>query len=228
MIIKRLFIILICLGNMSLFSQNMEVIGGINKNNFYNFNQQGHFVSSYTPGLGYTLKVGIEDVKVDWLKLRFTLGYDRCSGKLEASDGGLGGGYTTIAEVDKSLISVGVFPVNFKIINRIDLNFGFDISGLISETIEGTRSEWRIDEPYGSNYDLSDIYDRYSSLLYFGLKGRLAYDLRISDKLVISPQYSYYFGLSNEFDEFPEQTKSMKHYFCIGIQKRLRKDYIRE
>jgi hypothetical protein len=32
----------------------------------------------------------------------------------------------------------------------------------------------------------------------------------------------YYFGLSNEFIEFPRYTKSMRPNFCIGIKKKLK------
>lgn len=219
---KRIFIALFLLISIPAFSQNLEVIGGLNKNHFFDFQQnEGHFSSSYYSNYGYTLRIGVDDIKVDWLTLRFTLSYDKYGGELKASDGGMGGGYTTNAKIDKSVISLGVFPVNFKIIDRIDLNFGFEIAGLINENYSGTSSGWIMGNPDWS-YDLNEKYDRYSSKIYFGLSGRIAYDFNISDKLSISPQYSYYLGLSNEFDEFPEATKSMRHYFCIGLQRKLK------
>ena len=219
---KKLFIGLIFFSSLTAFSQDIELIGGINKNDFFDFQQnERHFSSSYNSDYGYAIRIGIENIKIDRLTLRFTLGFDKYGGELTASDGGLGGGYTTDAKIDKSIISLGVFPLNFKIIDRIDLNFGFEISGLISENFSGTSSGWLMGEPYWS-YDLNDKYDRFSSNTYFGLRGRIAYDFNISDKLAISPQYSYYFGLSNEFDEFPEATKSMRHYFCIGLQRKIK------
>jgi hypothetical protein len=219
---KKIFIGLFLLNNLTLFSQNLEIIGGLNKNSFFDFQQnEGHFSSSYNSDYGYAIRIGIENIKVDWLTLRFTLTYDKYGGELEASDGGLGGGYTTNVTIDKSIISLGVFPINFKIIDRIDLNFGFEMGGLLNESFSGTSSGWLMGEP-GWSYDLNDKYDRYSAKTYFGLRGRIAYDFKISDKLAISPQYSYYFGLSNEFDEFPEATKSMRHYFCIGLQRKIK------
>jgi hypothetical protein len=219
---KKIFIGLILISSLTAFSQKVEIIGGLNKNVFFDFQQnEGHFNSSYIPDYDYAIRIGIENIKVDWLTLRFTLGFDKYGGEVTASDGGLGGGYTTEAKIDKSDISLGVFPLNFKIINRIDLNFGFEFSGLISENYSGTSSGWIMGEPDWS-YDLNDKYDRFSSKTYFGLRGRIAYDCNISDKLAISPQYSYYFGLSNEFDEFPESTNSMRHYFCIGIQGKIK------
>jgi hypothetical protein len=219
---RQILTILIFLNSLNLFSQNLELVGGLNKNTFFDFQQdEGHFVSSYNSDLGYAIRIGIEDIKVDWLTLRLTLSYDKYGGKLKASNGGLSYGYTTIAEIDKSIISLGIFPINFKIIDRIDLNLGFEMSGLINETFNGTSSGWTMGEP-GWSYDLNDKYDRYSAKTYFGLRGRIAYDFNLSDKLAISPQYSYYFGLSNEFDEFPEATKSMRHFFCVGLQRKIK------
>lgn len=219
---KTILIGLILLNNLSVFSQNLEIICGLNKNSFFDFQQnEGHFSSSYNSDYGYAIRIGIENIKVDWMILRFTLSYDKYGGELVASDGGLGGGYTTNATIDKSIISLGVFPINFKIIDRIDLNFGFELAELINENFSGTSSGWLMGEPNWS-YDLNEKYDRYSAKTYFGLRGRIAYDINISDILAISPQYSYYFGLSNEFDKFPEATKSMRHYFCLGLQRKIK------
>lgn len=219
---KKIFIGLFFISSLSAFSQTIEIIGGLNQNNFFDFQEgEGHFKSSYTSDYGYTIRLGLDDIKADWMSLRLTLSYDKYSGSLTASDGGLGGGYTTNARIDKSVISLGVFPLNFKILDRIDLNFGLELSGLINEKFSGTSSGWLTGHPNWS-YDLIDKYDRYNSRFYLGLSGRIAYDFYISDNLAISPQYSYYFGLSNEFDEFPDETKSMRHYFCIGLQRKLK------
>jgi len=219
---KRIFISLILISSLTGFSQNIEIIGGLNKNNFFDFKKElGHYISSYNSDYGYTIQVGIENIKVDGLKLRFTLGYDRYSGELTVSDGGIGGGYTIDAKISKSVISLGVFPLNFKIIKHIDLNFGLELSGLIKENLSGTISGWVLGQP-NWGYDLNENYNRLSSMAYFGLRGRIAYDFNISDKLAISPQYSYYLGLSDEFHEYAKATKSMRHYFCIGIQRKIK------
>jgi len=76
--------------------------------------------------------------------------------------------------------------------------------------------------PTGYSYDLNEKYDRNSAIYYFGLKGIIAYDFNISGTFVISPQHSFYLGLSKEFDRFPDVTKSMRHYFCIGLKKKLK------
>jgi hypothetical protein len=203
----------------NLFGQNIEIFSGLNKNTFHDYNKnKGHFSSSYDSDYGYSVGFGLDSIKNDWLTLRFTLQFDKYKGKLKASDGGLGGGYTTIANVQKSLISVGVFPINFRFFKRLDVNIGLVISRLIDESFYGTSSGWNMNQPNWS-YNLHDKYNQYSSNTYFGFQGRIAYDFKLSKSIWISPQYLYYFGLSNEFVEFPEETKAMRHYLCIGLKK---------
>lgn len=206
---------------MTLSSQSIEIIGGLNKNSFFDLQQSTpHNSSFYNSDYGYTIRFGIEDVKVDWMTLRFTLSYDQYGGGLEVSDGGLGGGNTTTATVEKSVISLGIFPININWVKNLDLNFGFEMAALINEKFNGTNSGWSISAP-NWGYDLNEKYDRFSAKAYFGLRGRLAYDFNLSEKWSISPQYSFYIGLTNEFIEFPQITKSMRHYFCVGLQRKL-------
>jgi hypothetical protein len=207
---------------MTLFGQKIELFGGPDKNIFHDYDQnQSHFSSAYKSGLDFTAGIGVDSVKIDWLTMRFTLQFSNYGGELEASDGGLGSMSTTKAKINKSVISLGIFPLNCRIFHRIDLNFGLEISRLIGEKFSGTSSGWMMGRPDWS-YDLHDQFKRYSSLVYFGFRGKISYDLFLSKSIIIFPQYSYYFGLSNEFDQFPETTKSMRHSFCIGIKRKLK------
>jgi len=219
---KKFLTILILISVTNSFGQKIELFGGTNNNIFHDYkNNEGQFSSSYKSDWGYTVGAGLDSIKIDWLTLRFTLQFDKYGGKLNASDGGLGGANTTVATINKSIISLGIFPINFRFFKRIDLNFGLIISKLIGETYSGTSSGWTMNQPNWS-YNLQDKYNRYSSSTYFGFQGRIAYDFKISKSIWITPQYLYYFGLSNEFVEFPEETKSIRHYICIGIKYKIK------
>lgn len=204
---------------VSLSGQKFEIFGGINNNKFHDFIKDNHYRSAYKADYGYTAGFGIDSIKFDWLKLRFTLQFDKYKGNLQVSYGGLGGDQTTVADFEKSLISLCIFPVNFRFFNKVDLNLGFQVSRLITETFNGTSSGWILYQPNWS-YTLQDKYDRYSATTYFGLQGRIACDFNLSKSICVTPQYLYYFGLSDEFVEFPEETKSMRHHLCVGIKKR--------
>lgn len=219
---KRILTGLILISTLTSFSQNLEIMGGLNKNNFFDFlGGKGHYRSAYHYDYGYVFKIGIDDIKTDKLQWRFTIGYENYGGELEVTNGGLGGEFTTKAVIDKSVFSMGCFPFNFRIIDRIDLNFGIEYSVLISENFSGTHSGWSMGAPDYS-YDLNGKYEDFSAKSHWGLLGRIAYDINLSEKLAISPQYSYYFGLSQEFIEFPEETKSMRHQFSVGFQRKLK------
>ena len=57
------FIVLTC---FEVQSQNIEVIGGLNSSRFHDFVQdEGHFRSSYSPGLGCAFRIGIDDIQFE-------------------------------------------------------------------------------------------------------------------------------------------------------------------
>lgn len=218
---KLIISLIICLNSIFVFGQNIELFGGPNKNIFHdNLENDGHYSSSYNSAFGYSAGIGINDIKIDWLSLRFTLCYDRYGGKIDVSDGGLGGGTTIKADIDKSLVSLGLFPINFTVLKKIDLNLGFEVSRLIGETFSGELSGWQTGK-LGWSYDLNDKYDRISELTNYGIRARIAYNFTISESIVIVPQYSFYYGLGYEFNESLATTKSMRHYLSIGIEKKI-------
>ena len=219
---RLLFAILVLVCIKPVFGQRLELYGGINKNVFHDKKDvNSHYLSTYDPGVGFSAGMGIDSILVDGWSIRFTLHFDQFKGDLYASNGALGGGYYTTASVEKSTLSIGFFPLNFRIFQRMDLNLGFLASVLLNESIHGTSGEWILGQPgWNQDFDEGDI--DFSAKTYIGLQGRVTYDIHLSRLISITPQYLYYFGLTKEFVVFPEQTKSMRHYFCIGITKLLK------
>lgn len=203
----------------NLFAQHIEIFGGVNRNIFHDYNEfiQGHS-TTYFPQYGFAAGLGLDSIKLGWLKMRFTLQFDHYRGIIEAKEHELSYYAKTNAKINKSVLSVGIWPANFRFMNKIDLNLGFLISRLVNESFSGTYYISFVFRPW-MNYNLQDKYSRYSSKTYFGIQGRISYDILISKSTWISPQYLYYFGFSNEFIHFPIETKSMRHYFCIGFKK---------
>ena len=216
---KKIIIIILLLNNLCLIAQEIEIIGGLSRNNFYNMeNDLRDFQSSYTPGLGYVVRIGIDDIELGWQNIRLMLSYENYNGKVWAKYEGKAGDFITNSEISKSVVSFSFFPVNLQIFKKWNINLGLEISGLVNNTVKGTNSGWTMGHGLWS-HDLSER--KYNSNLYFGLRGRIAYEFFISKKYAIVPQYSYYLGLTNEFTEFPEGTNSMKQYFCIGIKRKI-------
>lgn len=224
----RLLLIFFCLMcHLTIFGQySVEAYGGLSLNSFHDYQKdQGHYQSSYGLNeIDYSFGIGVDKFVNDWRSFFFTLQYDKYSGNFMASDGGLGGGYSTIGKINKSMIGLGLFPLSYRIFNCVNVNFGAELSMLVHEEFEGVASGWSINTvPYSPSnswsYNLQDKFDQFSNSRSLGLKFRISYNFKIKEQWFISPQYGFYFGLLNEFIKFPDSTKSMRHYFSIGIKK---------
>lgn len=219
---KPIFTLLLAIQSLGLFAQNIEFFVGPNKNIFHKkAANTPEYNSSYSSGYGYCAGIAFDNIKNGSLPLRFTLQFDRYSGKLESSSFGLGGGSSTKANTTKDIITVGLFPINIRLKKRLDLNIGIDISRLIHENTSGTTSGWQIDKPNWS-YNIDSKTKRNSNIYSAGLKARLAYDFFITKSIIVCPVYLFYYGFTNEFSEITKKTKSMRHYACVGIKKVLK------
>lgn len=219
---RVLFILLICISSLTLYSQSIEVFGGANRNIFYGQKHKNYsyFTANYQTGDGFTAGIGIDSLHINRFRMRFALQFDQYNGSFNAeSNSGKAVYQRAMGEIVKSVVSLGFFPLNFTIKKKLDLNFGAEVSSLLNENISGTGFYESLVEGEPVTYDLSYYYDRYSSRANYGLKGRIAYQLALS-RILLIPQYSFYYGLSSEFKEFPQATKSMRHSFCIGIKRK--------
>ncbi len=110
---------------LPIFGQGIELHGGLNTNHFLDYGRNvGHFQSSHGAGFGYSIGLAVDGIRADWMIQRLDLKFDKYYGSLKASDGGLGGRYTTEAEIEKSFISIGIYPVKLQITRRFYINIG--------------------------------------------------------------------------------------------------------
>lgn len=56
----------------------------------------------------------------------------------------------------------------------------------------------------------------------FGLSAIICYDIRIYNDWYLSPQYKFYLGLTPEFKETEESIHSLRHYFEIGVKRKIK------
>lgn len=216
---KVLILLLFFISSLTLYSQSIEVYGGANRNLFYGQEEKNYsyFTAHYQAGNGFTAGIGIDSLFINRFRMRFTLQFDRYNGSFEAeSNAGKAIYHSASGEIGKSVVSLGFFPLNFTIKKMVDLNLGAEASALLSESVSGTGFfDYLLGAPV--SYDLADHYDRYSTRASYGLKGRMAFPLALS-KVILIAQYSFYYGLSGEFNAFPETTRSMRHSIGLGIK----------
>jgi len=193
-------------------------------NFFYDFDD--YYIGSYTLKSGYNLNVGIDDVYLNDLRLRFILGFSKYSGGIDAKFRSQGSGTSLNGHAKKNVLQFGLYPINFGGKEGLNVNIGTEFSALIGGEIEGTYTNWYIVSTSGpvveeSYDDVNDLYDSYHSMYYFGISIRVAYDIPLSEDFYLVPQYSLYVGLSNEFIEFPKTTKSLRNMLGIGIKRKM-------
>ena len=200
-----------------IYAQSTEITIGYILNNFFDLEEDEAYNSStYYDRGGFGLGVAIENVMIDSIKVRYTLSYSKYAGKIRNYNGGKGSGTTIMANVHKSIVSLGFFPVNLKILKRIDLNLGFEGSILLHEHFSGSISKRQL--IYDDEMEDLDNDIRFNARFHAGACGRLAYDISLSEHVFLSPQYSFYLGLTKEFEDYSTETKSKRHFFGLGIQ----------
>jgi hypothetical protein len=201
----------------TLSAQKIEIFSGPTHNRFAVLKRiSGHFSSSSKSGIGFVAGIALDSVVDNKLRWRFTLQFEQYEGKLYLSNGGQAGYWSVDAYAKRSILSVGLFPYSFEIKNKIHLNGGAIISYVMKEKLTGVNTLYLIGN--ASTYNLQDSVQNYSKKLLIGAQVRAAYDIKISNTLILSPQYLFYIGLNREFKSGLDDAVTMRHYFCVGVK----------
>ena len=115
-------------------AQTLEFSSAYVRNSFY---QGGHseYNSAYSPGGGYLISAGINNIPFDNLSLKLTIGIEHFSGSVSSNFRSPGSSDRVDAQTASTDIVLGFWPLNFTIFKSIDLNFGCTGSILIGESV---------------------------------------------------------------------------------------------
>jgi hypothetical protein len=218
--------IVFIIGSFSVFGQSIDLNGGFQVNQIVMINQNSHFESTYDLTNNYSVSIGVEDVQIDYLTMRFALSLSNYSGELIDNYSGLAGGSKIEAEFQKTTITLGLFPVSFYLFDHVNFNVGIYISRRIHEEFSGIKSGCFDDAKGGFDCHQLELGDKYNSLCLpwtFGIQSRIAYDFYLSESLILTPSYIFSLGLSNEFSIVSRGNRLMSHIFYLGIEKRIGK-----
>lgn len=218
------FTLLLCLFSfVSLSAQDLMVYGGLNSNKFCDYQKNNnHFSTLYASLSGFNMVVGLDKVKIAHHSFLFTLRMSNYKGVIYTINRTPDQVTTTGIEINKNVIGLGVYPFNFKILdNKLHLSLGAECNARLSVSTKG----------YQSTTFNSDLKDRYTAIdntwrkyvnpIGVGLSGRLAYQLKLKNNLYLMPQYTLYFGLTNELKHQISTTQSVRHLLEIGLVKKL-------
>ncbi len=220
-LLRSCFVLLLMVFSINLHSQRIEVFGGINITHYYDSqeNTVPYNWSRYSSKSNHFLGIGIEEVKIVGQNIRFTLDYHLTEGSAYSRVGTADMSSDFYVITDKSILSFGFYPYNQKIFNSFQISLGAVYSFLIRESYKGITTSFDANMNTGNSLDLQGR--KFNSPHYFGLQGRLKYDFTLSKRVAIYPQHAFYMGLVEEFNDFPKDTKSIRHYFGIGANFKL-------
>lgn len=210
----------------NLSAQNIEIAGVLNRNNYYDFTKDElHYTTRYNVKNGFAFSLSAEDTLLKTFYAKFVLTLDHYNGSIYTTDGGLASSSTTDADVEKTVLGLDFYPLNFKICKVVWLNFGASFNYLLNAEMNGHHSWWQA-SPGGiiSGHVLLDASaDHYVKKFTPCLSVRIAPEIKIGETWSLLPQYLIRLGLSSEFRNVEANIKSLRHYLGIGIMKRLKK-----
>ena len=218
---KRILILLFVLNGWQSFSQNVEVNTGMNHNSFFCLHSSDLYNSDFRPDYGYQIGIGINEFRPDTVfNFRFTFNFINYGGGFNVSTASPSSGDGVYGSVNKSVLSLGFYPFNFKVAKRVDFNLGVELSSLVWNNTTGTAYSWAMTSSNVQTID--EKYKHFNSSLNLGISARVAYPIRINSYYSICPQVGCYVGfLPGEFSDVAARVKSFRQYFSIGIQRKL-------
>jgi hypothetical protein len=218
---KTLFTSIIVSLNLIVYSQTVGINSGVSYGRFYDVSKNDVYLyKEYQAQPGISFGIEVKDIATDTLfKLGIALNYQNYGGHFLTRSGSHGGFTTEQGEITKHVIGIELYPFHFKIHRHIRFNFGISYNRLITYKLSGTKSWWYSD---GSplNIDTGTTYlnqlEHFVNPYYWGLISSLGYEFKIG-KITVEPRYSYYLGISQDFNRLNAATSSMRHNFVLSI-----------
>ena len=205
-------------------SQSIELGGGLNRNKFCSWKQEGgHASTEYHPGNGISFFLSLEDTVLKDVFVKFVLVLDDYNGTLSTTNGGQAGSSTTSADANKTILGLGFYPFNYKFLKSGFLNFGVSYSLLLQQKMDGYHSWWYLGTSSLGKDTLDNNSDKFKNKSTFSAVGRIAYKIAVTRSWYIVPQYLITFGFGKEFKNLEADTKSFRQTFALGINRSLSK-----
>lgn len=148
--------------------------------------------------LGFSLGAGYDIKNSGGVHPRFTLSFDNYGGKVKNSSNSAYYPSSSSVNIRKNCLTIGIYPLSFSVEEKLKVSLGIEFAFLLFD-----YSSPEVSTPFN-----------------VGLRGRLAYEIKLSDEWNILPQFHYSLGLTNEADLRYIVANTMRFYFLIGIAKK--------
>lgn len=213
---KKAFLFLLTLLSGITFAQSFELAAGFNINTFYEFIEENpHYASEYTNGNGYAIKGSIENLRLldSILPIRLEINYTNYKGHSEIRTGGQSYGQTEYADIDKSVLGFGIYPLLLRIHKGFRVELGLEVDFLVSDNSSGYYQSWSMNNPA----ETGEIPEK-NNTLTFGAILQTGYAFTLKNNWFIYPRYHLYAGITDDFGN----THSLRNQFEVGLIRRIK------
>ena len=221
----HIIISILLLVSITLNGQSIELNGGLNINQYFDFQKnEGYFNSKYNDDFGFNLCIGITRIKFRNAELYNTIDifidFDKYSGSIATQNGSLSYRSSTSAHITKNMLGLSVFLINNKFLSKkLRISFGPKFSLLLSDNIRGIQSITKHSFPFIETIELNDNTGNFSKKIRVSLNLAAGYLIQVSESIYIKPKYVFNLGLMKEFNQFEANTYSTIHNFQLGVIK---------
>lgn len=215
---KKLIFLFFLFLSSNVFCQSIEISGGILINNY--FDKIDYFTTTeryYKSRNGYSLKLCNTSLIKSKYKFRYSISYSKYRGYAGLSVPTIGWGVNGIYEI--SALSIGLYPLNFKLLNTINFSFGIEFPTPIKAHFNG--NSYNINTYNGGIRPINANIENEIANFSIGLSGYVSYSLKISKKIFITSNLYFYSGLKEEFNalHFMFDLFSRRGGFRLGLKR---------
>jgi hypothetical protein len=204
--IKILFVLILMMAQLAN-GQSIEGYIGGNQNKHLEYNT-GYARFNYTSIQGASVGVALDNVRPLARAFRFSLQIDNFGGEWLLIEKG----HSSQGVYNKTMLSVGVYPVNIPIAGKIgQLSLGYFYGRLLHETFSGVESG------VTSTRALDELYDSIGKEKSHGAELRLLFTIPMSAKLSFVPQCALYFSPSSDVYTI-SSTIVMRPFIGLGLK----------
>lgn len=230
---------MICLLRTSQFRFTLSIVLALGLSSFLRgqsvelyFGQSIHYL--YTPskfiepydytntqlGVNYSAGIGFDSIPIFKHNFRFSLSYDKFENQIFSISSDSRGSIRTDARLRKEVLNLSIYPFNYyKLLKGMQVSLGFSTSVLVKHINTGMVDRWVDGTKISSS--LQEEYPKINPLFDLGAVALLSYELPIRSRWYLVPRLEFYYGIGNEFQDFPRPVRSVRLFRYVSLRAKL-------
>lgn len=211
---KYLISLLLIFPGLFATSQKVSLSGYGVLNQFYNKPFTNDKLSAeYQEGIGQCYELSLTGLGDFKLLPSFSLMVEHYKGNILYGYHDAYGGYTMDLDVNKTMLGIGVYPINFRVYKKIHFRAGTDFTFPLTDKTQ-IISDYKFEQfAWIDTTDGADL----SPDLIIGLSATVDYRFNLGKRWYFAPRYRFYYGLMPELEDIRIKVKSVRHQLGISF-----------